>query len=70
MSQIAKIGLALLSALVGYVVGGFGGGILVSLLSQNRHDKSVEAAMTGAFVTGPIVAVVAFILAYWFLAKH
>lgn len=70
MSQIARIGLALLIAFIGYVVGGFGGGIIVSWLSQNRHDKSVEAAMTGAFVTGPIVAVIAFILAYWYFAKH
>jgi hypothetical protein len=43
---------------LGYVVGGFGGGMLVSVLSSNVHDRDVEAAMTGAFVLGPIGAVV------------
>lgn len=42
--------------LVGYVVGLFGGLGLVSLLSSNQHDRSMEAAMTGAFVVGPLTA--------------
>lgn len=70
MSSIAKIGIAFLSALIGYVVGAFGGGTIVSYLSQNRHDKSVEAAMTGAFVTGPILAIIVFIIIYWIVNKH
>ena len=41
---------------VGYVVGLFGGLGLVSLLSSNQHDRSMEAAMTGAFVVGPLAA--------------
>lgn len=49
-------GLTVLFLVVGYVVG-VGAGIgLVHLLSDNRHDKSMEAAMTGFFVAGPIVA--------------
>jgi hypothetical protein len=36
----------------------FGGGSLVSLLSSNTHDRSVEAAMTGAFVVGLLVGLV------------
>ncbi len=53
--------------LVGYVVGLFGGLGLVSLLSSNQHDRSMEAAMTGAFVVGPLTgllfAVVTFVRA-------
>lgn len=47
---------ALLGA-VGYVIGAFGGGVLVSTFSSNQHDRSLEAAMIGAFVCGPIAAV-------------
>jgi hypothetical protein len=43
---------------LGYALGAFGGGLLVSVLSSNTHDRSVEAAMTGAFVLGPLAAVV------------
>lgn len=53
-----KLAWILLGLAGGYVVGAFGGGYLIELLSSNRHDRSVEAAMTGAFVTGPIGAVV------------
>lgn len=42
----------------GYLIGAFGGGYLVELLSSNRHDRAMEVAMTGAFVTGPIGAVI------------
>lgn len=50
---------ALLGA-VGYVIGAFGGGVLVSTFSSNQHDRSLEAAMIGAFVCGPIAAVLTF----------
>jgi uncharacterized membrane protein YeaQ/YmgE (transglycosylase-associated protein family) len=49
---------AVAAAVAGYLVGAFGGGFLVTLLSSNVHDRDVEAAMTGAFVLGPIGAVV------------
>ena len=52
---------ALGSAILFYGIGAFVGGWLVSVFSSNRHDRSVEAAMTGAFVIGPLVAVVAFV---------
>jgi hypothetical protein len=54
------LGLSLLAAVIGYVVGIFGGMALINLMSSNSHDKSVEAAMTGAFFIGPLVAVLAF----------
>lgn len=48
--------------LVGYLIGAFGGGLLISTFSSNQHDRSLEAAMTGAFVSGPIVAVLTFVV--------
>jgi hypothetical protein len=56
------IGTIVLAAAVGYIVGLFGGMGAVELLSSNTHDRSLEAAMTGAFVIGPLVAIVAVIV--------
>jgi len=39
-----------------------GGMFLIEAFSSNRHDRSVEAAMTGAFVVGPLMAVAAVIV--------
>jgi NhaP-type Na+/H+ or K+/H+ antiporter len=51
--------LGILIGLVGgYLVGAVVGWLLVETLSGNTHDKSLEAAMTGAFVTGPLGAVI------------
>ena len=52
-----RLAIALVWAVAGYLVGAFGGGYAISVLSSNSHDRSVEAAMSGAFVTGPIGAV-------------
>jgi hypothetical protein len=49
-------------AIPGYLMGAFGGGWLIDVLSSNRHDRGMEAAMTGAFVLGPAVAVIAFVI--------
>ena len=49
-------------AIPAYLAGAFGGGYLVSLLSSNTHDRSVEAAMTGAFVLGPLAGLVGFVV--------
>ena len=62
--------LSLLIAVVAYVVAAVGGYYLISKLSSNTHDKSMEATMTGAFVLGPIAAVIAFIAAYLYLRSH
>ncbi|MGE0699771.1 MAG: hypothetical protein AB7O57_11800 [Hyphomicrobiaceae bacterium] len=48
--------IVLVSLAVGYLVGAVAGGLLVEMLSANRHDRSLEAVMTGAFVTGPLGA--------------
>ncbi|MFO0731288.1 MAG: hypothetical protein U0231_02635 [Nitrospiraceae bacterium] len=37
--------------------------LLIQLLSSNTHDKSLEAAMTGAFVIGPACALLSGIIA-------
>ena len=60
-----RIAMALLGGLIGYAVGAFGGGYLVSLLSSNTHDRSVEAAMSGAFVLGPLAALVGAGVGFW-----
>jgi hypothetical protein len=52
-----RLAIALMWAVAGYLLGAFGGGYAISVLSSNSHDRSVEAAMSGAFVTGPIGAV-------------
>lgn len=53
-----------LSVLVsGYVTGGLIGFAAIQAMSSNTHDRDVEAAMTGAFLTGPVVA--AFALVAW-----
>jgi hypothetical protein len=52
----------LLWGVIGYVAGALGGAALVSLLSTNPHDRSLEAVMTGAFVTGPIIALIGLLL--------
>lgn len=53
------LGLAMLAALGGYLIGLFGGMLLIETFSSNTHDASLEAAMTGAFVFGPLMAAVA-----------
>jgi hypothetical protein len=57
--EMKRFGIALLWAVGGYV----GGAALVSAFSSNVHDRSVEAAMSGAFFFGPMLAVAAFITA-------
>ena len=54
-------GVALLAAILGYIVGLFGTMAAIELFSSNQHDKSMEAAMTGAFVGGPLIAVISMI---------
>ena len=60
-----RIAMGILGGLLGYALGAFGGGFLVSALSSNAHDRSVEAAMTGAFVVGPLAGVVGALVGIW-----
>ena len=60
--MLRRVGFGFLWGIAGYLCGAFGGGFLVSQLSSNTFDRDMEAAMTGAFVTGPLVALIAFII--------
>jgi hypothetical protein len=62
--------LSLLAAVLGYVVGVVGGMLLINAFSSNSFDRSMEAAMTGAFVTGPLLALVSFIAILTYLLMH
>lgn len=55
MPKIVKI---LVMIIAGYAAGAVAGLLLVSLLSSNSHDKSMEMVMTAAFFTGPVGAVI------------
>jgi hypothetical protein len=59
-----RFGHGLLWGLGGYLLFAVVGYFLIGTLSSNVHDRSVEAAMTGVFVLGPLGAVLAFILGY------
>jgi len=63
-------GLAALAAIGGDLIGMFSGMLLIETFSSNRHDKSVEAAMIGAFVSGPLLAMVAVIVALVFRSRR
>jgi hypothetical protein len=57
-----RVAFGLLWAVPAYLLGAFGGGYLISVMSSNTHDRSVEAAMTGALVCGPIAAIIGFVV--------
>lgn len=59
--------LSLLIAVAAYLIAAVGGYFLITKLSSNTHDRSMEATMTAAFVLGPIAAIIAFIVAYLML---
>lgn len=63
--MLRRVGFGILWGLVGYLCGAFGGGWLVAQMSSNTFDRDVEAAMTGAFVTGPLVGIAAFAIGAW-----
>lgn len=53
-----RIGLAVLFGLAGFILAAGATGLLISNLSSNTHDRSLEAVMTAFFVGGPIGGVV------------
>jgi hypothetical protein len=59
-----RFGIGILGCLLGYLVAAIAGYFLIGILSSNMHDRSVEAAMTSAFVVGPIGAIVGFIVGF------
>lgn len=57
-----RIVIGVLLLLCGYLAGAVGGYTLLLTGTGNTHDAPVEAAMAGAFVTGPAVALLAVII--------
>lgn len=64
-----KFMLCLAGLIAGYVIGAGLGAAAIQLFSSNTHDKSVELAMTAAFYTGPIGAVIGAVVG-WMRARH
>ena len=52
----------LLGLVAGYIAGAVLGYFLIEGFSSNQHDRSVEAAMTAAFATGPLFALIGLII--------
>ena len=61
MSKLLYVSAGLIG---GYALGVAAGATLIELFSANTHDKSMEMAMTSAFVTGPIGAIIGAVVGY------
>ena len=59
-----RVVIGLVCAVAGYALAAFAGYWLIERLSSNTHDRSAEAAMTSAFVCGPIGAITGFIAGF------
>ena len=58
--MLRRVGFGILWAIPGYLLGAVAGAFLINALSGNSFDGDMEAVMTGAFATGPLVGLVAF----------
>jgi hypothetical protein len=56
-----RFGLGLFFALGGYLMAAAAGYFLIGQFSSNTHDRDLEAAMTSAFVLGPLGAAAGFV---------
>ena len=61
--------IAIAALVVGYIAGAVLGSLATAWLSSNTQDLGVEAAMTGAFVTGPAAGILA-ALAYLVFSRR
>jgi cytochrome bd-type quinol oxidase subunit 2 len=59
-----RFAIALLCGIAGYVIVVVASYVLIDHFSSNVHDRAMEAAMTSAFVFGPLGAVVVFVVAF------
>ena len=65
-----RVGIGLLCAVGGFVLGALLTGLLVARASSNTHDLSVEASMTAIFAGGPLGAIIGFLCGFiWARAK-
>jgi hypothetical protein len=60
-----RIAVVLLVGLVCYIAGGLIGYALVMRLSSNVHDRTLAAALSGAFFVGPLAALIGALLAFF-----
>ena len=58
--MLKRLGIAVLWAIIAYIIGAVAGGFLVMQFSHNMHDRGMEAGMTAIFFFGPVAAVLAF----------
>lgn len=57
-----RFAIGLLCGIGGYVLSALVGYFFIEWFSSNTHDRSVEAAMTGAFIFGPLGLLAGFII--------
>ena len=62
--MVKRFAIGLLCGVGGYILFTFVGYFLIDWFSSNVHDRSVEAAMTSAFVVGPLGVVVGFVVGF------
>ncbi|MEQ1710094.1 MAG: hypothetical protein ABL908_01685 [Hyphomicrobium sp.] len=60
---MSKFFRALVGLVIGYMAGAALGYLVITMLSGNTHDKSLEAVMTAAFVAGPFGAIAGLVAA-------
>ena len=59
-----RLGVGLLWGVCGYLIAALVSYFLIGQFSSNTHDRAVEAAMTSAFLLGPLGGVAAFIVGF------
>jgi len=59
-----RFGIGFLGAVGGYLIVAFVGYFMIDWFSSNTYDRSVETAMTSAFVLGPLGALVGFVAGF------
>jgi len=59
-----RLGFAFVVALAAYAGGAVAGGWVVANVTSNTHDASLEGVMTGVFVIGPLLSLIAFIVTF------
>jgi hypothetical protein len=63
VQTMKRLAIALLCGIAGYVIVAIAS-YVIDHFSSNVHDRAMEAAMTSAFVFGPLAAVVTFVVAF------
>lgn len=67
--MIRRLFIGILWGVPAYIGGSFAGGFMLFHLAAAGHDGSIEAAVTGAFVFGPVAALAALIAGFIWAGK-